>query len=446
MRIEIKEKKLFSKLIKNKFDLNISSSKVNAICSNSKLIEENDIFIPLKGNVVDGHNYIKEAINKKASLILSEIKIDNRKIVNVGSTRGALNDLAREWLSFFKRPVIAITGSNGKTTTKELIKKIFNKNKQTNCTLGNFNSSVGLPMNLFSFSVDNHPIILEMGASQKDEIEYLCKIAKPDYSLITNIQNAHIGNFKCEVDLIETKTAIFKNTNINGFIIKNDDDKNIANYDCNVRNKINFGFKNTNVDFFGEYRVNPNGNYLTVNGKSIKNIINLTQILAKNMLAAYSLASVYGISHDMIAEAFEEFQIPNGRGNLIKKNNYTIIDDTYNANLESFKMGIKNVSNINCIGKKYIIIGDMKELGVHSEKKHKELGKFIEKLKINYVLGFGESIQSTIDIIKNNQIFSKYFKEKNNLIFFLKKQIQKGDILYFKASRSLKFENIIKKL
>ena len=446
MRIEITEKKLFSKLIKNKFDLNISPSKVNAICSNSKLIEENDIFVPLKGSRVDGHNYIREAINKKASLILSEKQMENPKIINVQSSRETLNDLAREWISFFKKPVIAITGSNGKTTTKELVKKIFDKEKQTNCTLGNFNSTIGLPMNLFSFSICKYPMILEMGANQKDEIEYLCKIAKPDYSLITNIQNAHIGNFKSQNDLIETKTAIFKNTNKNGFIIINEDDKNISNYDCNIRNKINFGFNNSNVDFFGEYKGSSKKPYLIVNGKNIKNIINLNQILAKNMLAAYSLASAYGISHDMIAEAFEDFKIPNGRGNLIRKNNYIIIDDTYNANLESSKMGIKNLSNMNCIGKKYIIIGDMKELGIHSEKKHKELGKFIEKLNINYVLGFGDSIKITTDAINNNQIFSKFFKDKNDLIFFLKKQIQKGDILYFKASRSLKFENIIKKL
>ena len=194
MRIEIREKKLFKNLIKKNFDFDIDINDINSICTDSRIIERNDIFIPIKGKNKDGHQFINDVIKKGSSIVFSEVSIDNSKVISVNSTKETLKDLSIQWLNFFKKPIIAITGSNGKTTTKEMIRRIFDSTNKANYTIGNYNSSIGLPVNLFNFSLSANPMVLEMGANNPGEIDYLCNIAKPDFSIITNIQQRWIYN------------------------------------------------------------------------------------------------------------------------------------------------------------------------------------------------------------------------------------------------------------
>ena len=443
MRIKIKEKQLFKNLIKKNFDININ--KINSICTDSRIIKKDDIFVPVKGENTDGHNFIDDAIKGNASIIFSESFFDNNRIIQVNSIKETLRNLSIEWLKFFKKPIIAITGSNGKTTTKEMVRTIFESIKDTNCTIGNYNSSIGLPINLFNFSLSSEPIILEMGANNPGEIDYLCKIAKPDYSLITNIQNAHIGNFKSIQDLIKTKVSIFENTNHNGLIFQNSDDIHLSDICKNFSNKIRFGFNDKNVDFFGSIKIVNNKINFQINGRKIENS-NINQIMAQNMLAAYSVAHTYGIDHTIIKNTLKKFNFLAGRGNHIHHKGYLIIDDTYNANIDSFRSGIKSFISISCKGRKFLIIGDMKELGDKSISYHLELGEFINNKNINFVLGVGSKIKHTINTINNSQIYSKFFKTREELIKFLKIELQKNDAIYLKASRSMHFEKIIEKL
>ena len=445
MRVEIKEKELFKKLIKQNFDFDIDINNINSICTDSRFIEKNDIFIPIKGKQTDGHNFINDAISKDASIIFSEKSFDNNRIINVDSTKKALKNLSIQWINFFKKPIIAITGSNGKTTTKEMIRKVFESISQTNHTLGNYNSSIGLPVNLFNFSVSSEPIILEMGANNPGEIDYLCKIAKPDYSIITNIQNAHIGNFESIQDLIKTKISIFENTNNDGLIFQNSDDIYLSDICKNFSNKIRFGFNNKNVDFFGCIKIINNKINFQINGKTIENS-NINEIMAKNMLAAYSVAHTYGIDHTIIKNTFKKFNFLNGRGNHIQHKGYLIIDDTYNANIDSFKSGINAFLSINCKGRKFLVVGDMEELGNKSISYHLELGEFINNKNVDFVFGVGSKIKNTINSINNSQIYSKFFKTRQELVSLLKTQLQKNDAVYLKASRSMQFEKIIEKL
>ena len=443
MRIKIKEKELFKNLIKKNFDFDIN--KVNSICTDSRMIEKNDIFIPIKGQNTDGHKFIDDVIKKDVSVIFSESQSSHHKIIKVNSTRETLKDLSIQWLNFFKKPIIAITGSNGKTTTKEMIRSILDSISKTNYTIGNYNSSIGLPMNLFNFSLSSNPMILEMGANSPGEIDYLCKIAKPDYSIITNIQSAHIGNFKSIKDLIETKISIFKNTNSEGLIFENSDDLYISDMCKKFPNKIRFGFNDKSVDFFGTIKIIDNKINFQINGKTIHNS-HINEIMAKNMLAAYSVAYTYGIEHETIKNIFKKFNFLNGRGNHIHSKGYLIVDDTYNANIDSFKSGINSFSSINSKGRKFLIIGDMKELGDKTLSYHLELGEFINNQKINFVFGIGSEIKNTISTINNNQIYSKHFENKQQLINFLKTELRINDAIYLKASRSMQFEKIIEKL
>ena len=245
--------------------------------------------------------------------------------------------------------------------------------------------------------------------------------------------------------MIETKTSIFKNTNTNGLIFENSDDIYLSNACKNFPNKIQFGFNNRKVDFFGSIKIINNKVNFHINGKEIKNS-NINEIMAKNMLAAYSIAYTYGIDHKNIKDVFKNFNFLKGRGNHIYNKGYLIIDDTYNANFDSFKIGINSFLDIKCKGRKFLVIGDMKELGHKSASYHLELGKFINNKNINFVFGIGSKIKNTINAINSSQIYSKFFKNRQELVSFLKKQLQKNDAVYLKASRSMHFETIIKKL
>ena len=444
MRISIKEKELFKNLIKKNFNLGISH--VDSFCTDSRKIQKHDIFMPIKGHNVDSHKFIPDVIKKEASIIFSETEFNNNSIIKVNSTKKTLKKISSQWIKFFKAPIIAITGSNGKTTTKEMLNQIFSYKYKTNYTIGNYNSSVGLPVNLFNFSLDADIIILEMGANKPNEIEYLCNIAQPDYSIITNIQNAHIGNFSSINELLDTKSSIFKNTSVNGLIFQNTDDTNISRVCKKFSNKkIKYGFNNKKVDFWGEIKIIHDKIHFYINNKRILNK-KLNKFMAKNMLAAYSIAYTYGINHEIIIEAFKNFDFLDGRGNQIYKNGYLLINDTYNANLESFKIGIESFMKIKCKGKKFLVIGDMKELGSKNDEYHFELGKYINIQKPTIVLGVGESIKITIDQINNNQIHCNHFTKNDKLINYLKKELNRGDAIYIKASRSMMFESIINKL
>jgi len=440
MRIKIKEKFLFKDLIRKNFGIKLKN--INSFCIDSREIKENDIFIATKGNNVDSHKFIPDVLDKKAAIIFSEIEFNKSNVIKVKSTKETLKNLSIDWMSFFKKPIIAITGSNGKTSTKEMINKIFSYTYKTNHTTGNYNSSIGLPINLFNFSLDADVTILEMGANNPGEIKYLCDIVKPNYSLITNIQSAHIGNFKSIEELKQTKLEIFKNTDNNGIIFENADDDNILNNFKGRQKRIRFGFKNKKVDFLGRIKQIDYDYHFFINDKKISNP-KLNRIMAKNMLASYSVAHTYGVPHDIIIKAFENFNFLDGRGNQIYKNGYLIIDDTYNANFESFKNGINNFMSMNFKGRKILVIGDMKELGKKNDKYHYELGQYINNQKPEIVFSLGESIQITSDQIKNNFTCSKHFSDIKNLIEELKNTITKNDAIYLKASRSMKFENII---
>ena len=443
MRIKIKEKELFKKLIKRNF--NIELNTIDSFCIDSRLVKKNDIFIPIKGKYIDPHSFISKVLIKKPAIIFSEKEFKNNNIIKVDSTKKLLNKLSKQWIKSFNNPTIAITGSNGKTTTKEMLTSIFKSVYKTNNTKGNYNSSIGLPVNLFNFSLDAEINIVEMGASKPNEINNLCQIIKPDYGLITNIHNAHIGNFDSFEELLETKLSIFKNTVNNGTIFENNDDINISKYCKGLKNKISFGFKNSKVDFFGEWKLTDDKTRFLINGKNIFNQY-LNKIMAHNMLASYSIASVYGIKHQNIVDSLREFNFVKGRGRHINKNGCLIIDDTYNANFDSFKIGIDSFMNMIYKGRKILVIGDMKELGLQSKQDHIKLGKYIDKKSPDLVFSFGDLIFDTISQINNTKTISKHFIDIKTLTDNLKSNLVEGDAIYFKASRSLNFENIIQSI
>ena len=440
MRIKIKEKDLFKKIINRNFNSEIKN--IDSFCLDSRLLEKNDIFLPIKGKNFDPHKILPDILKKNPALVFSEKKINDERVVLVDSSKDILLKLAKEWMSFFNIPVIAITGSNGKTTTKEMLVEIFKSKFKINYSKGNYNSLIGLPVNTFEFCLDADYIIVEMGASKPNEINELCKIIKPDFSLITNIHEAHIGNFNSFEDLVKTKTAIFKNTDTNGLIFKNIDDINIKNFCKKDKNSISFSFKDKNVDFYGLWKNEKGKKNFFINNQRIYNQ-NLNEIMSKNIIASYAIASSKGISHNQITNALKRFTFLKGRGQIIEKNGYLIIDDTYNANFESFKAGINSFMKLSHKGRKILVIGDMKELGKKTKDIHIQLGNYINDQSPDIVYSFGELISYTSQQLFDSNINTKHFNKVSTMIKDIKLNLIKGDAIYFKASRSLEFEKII---
>ena len=255
MRIQIANKTMFNNALTSLFP-QLLLREVNGFTIDSRLVERGDIYLPIKGENVDGHDFIPQAISNGASLVFSEQTSTEEfsEVVYVDSTLDTLKELAMAYGAQVECPIIGITGSNGKTTTKELLNHVLSTHKKTMCTAGNFNSTIGLPI-----SSDEDYCILEMGASEPNEIEELCRIAKPNMGLITNISASHTENFGSIENVAKTKMALFTSLPHDGTAFINIDDNYISTFDT-LANKVTFGF-NSNTDFSGNYE---NG-ILTIN-------------------------------------------------------------------------------------------------------------------------------------------------------------------------------------
>ena len=444
MRITIKDKNNFILMFNEMFYDN-TISQINGITIDSRKIEKNDLFIPIKGENYDGHDFIDDAIKKGALLCFSEKKsnIKNRKVIKVRLIQNLINQFASMWQKKSKAQVIGITGSNGKTTTKELLYSFLSKKYQCSKTKGNFNSLIGLPLTYLNSKTNDDFNILEYGASRPNEIDKLCKIVKPDYGLITNISESHIENYSSFNQLKKTKSALYMNLIDNNIAFINNEINYLADLKLNCK-KITFGFDKTS-DYKAHEIQKGNNKYIKVNNNLVS-IPRSLYHLKENILSAYSIANHFKINHKDINDCLKYYIVPQGRGNKIKLGKLNIIDDSYNANPESVKLAINRFNTIKTSGKKIFILGDMLELGNNSNKNHIEIAKIIEKSKINIVITFGDISKNTTDSIKNKNIKTIHYY--SDQLLDLKNQINKiateNDLIYLKGSRSMKLERVYK--
>ena len=436
MRVEIRNNSMFINALKGLFQQSLLS-EVNGFTIDSRLIEDGDVYLPIKGENIDGHDFIPQAIANGASLIFSEQSSTEglSEVVYVESTLDTLRKLSIAYVNQIQCPIISITGSNGKTTTKELLNHILSSHKKIMCTTGNYNSTIGLPISIFTIEGDEDICILEMGASEPNEIAELCRIAKPTMGLITNISASHTENFGSLENVAKTKSDLFTCLPKNGTAFVNIDDNYISKFSTNA-NRVTYGFK-SDADFNGDFK----DGVLKINN----NLVQLpypSKIMAKNVLATFAIANTIGVSHNEIQNSINTFVSPSGRCDIIIHNGITIIDDSYNSNLESAKAGIDILSGYD--GKQKIaVIGDMFELGELAQKHHCELGEYISNSKVDILLATGNLTQLTVNAAQ--KVDATFFYDKEDLISKLTKVINYGDVVYVKGSRGMKMETIIKK-
>lgn len=432
--------------------IKLRKEQFDRISTDSRTIGEGDLFIPLKGKKYDGHEFIRQAMKKLGGGTLCEReKLDSisdldSTIIAVSDTNQALLDIAYYKRKSMNSTFVAITGSCGKTTTKEALVHIIKRVKPVLYNEKNYNNLFGVPLTIIS--VDHNPevSIFELGTNSPGEIKALTKVVEPDISVITNVYPAHLEGLKSISGVLNEKLDIFRYTKDGGTLLVNVDDGLLRTFGDERKKILYFGIKNP-ADFslkieemrgWDGYKV-----ILDLNGEKLNAKVKVlgTHNLY-NILLASSIAHLLGISRDMIKEAIEEFSPYPMRMNPKKsKKGYVIIDDTYNANPASMYEALRTFNTLPCKGKKVLILGDMNELGDHSSYYHKELGKYLTQVDFNYAFFFGERIRDTYLEIKKEGVF--HFEDMSALIEKVSHILEDNDCVLIKGSRSLNMDLIV---
>ena len=443
MRIDLPNPDKF----KHIFDMTLDeplSEKVNGISTDSRDIKEGDLYLAISGEKVDGHSFLEEVFAKGARTALVSQSIDNfkGKLIKVDDPVYAIGKIAKTWRDQFQIPVIGITGSNGKTSTKELLKYILSAKYDIHATEGNYNTSIGLPLTLLRLTEYHGVSILEMGANQPGDIEKLCKIAYPTHGLITNIAPAHLEGFGDIQTVANTKGELFKFLS-NGLSFINAADNRVNDLET-YGDTITFGLT-SNCDYPTDLHHNNDGSIiLTIDAEEIKtNSINLS--FAKNVIACSTIASELGLSWEAIKDRILTSKPPKGRCEIKTNGQITVIDDTYNANVDSTIAAIDYLKAFSGNGKRIFVFGDMLELGDSSEDQHRIIGKKCQKEELSVVFTIGnETIVAHEEI--NNSILHKHFEQKESLLSNLNEIISEGDKILVKGSRGMRMEKIVEQI
>ena len=467
----LKSVSLKNKSLSKNLKLNIINEQSNSkltnkliikdISINSKTIKKNDIFIAIKGKKFDGNKFVSEALNKRSSFVIVNKINKNYPCTKQIKVKNPLNFLTKCSTIFrenINTKVISITGSCGKTTLKDMIGSTLKKIANTTYSPKSFNNKYGVPLSLFNLKQNDKFGVFEVGMDKKGEIDFLTRIIKPNIGVITNISYAHSKNFKSINHIAQAKAEIMNNIKKGGTIVLNMDDyfynfhKKIA---LNKKLKIiSFGINNKSsmIKLIESKKINNKYELLIDVNKKIVSFYsnNNNKSNIYNILATLASINLYVDIKKLKKDIFLNFKTPNGRGDILKINvknkKIFLIDETYNSNPLSLKTAIENFDKIESQNsKKYLLLGDMLELGKHSIKQHKLISKIINKTKINHVYVVGKYIKETYKGLKASKK-AKILNNKFSLIDLIKKDLANKDYLMIKGSNSTGLHKTINNL
>ena len=402
----------------------------------SRSIRNGSMFFAIKGENFDGNKFANEALEKGSKIAVidsGDINFNNNNnIIKVDDSLKTLQDLALFHRKSVKSKIVAITGSNGKTTTKELIHSVLSTSYKTISTEGNFNNHLGVPLSLLRIKDDTEFSVIELGANNFGEIEILSKISEPDYGYITNFGKAHLEGFKNISGVIKGKTELYN------WLIENDKTL-ILNYDDPEQLK----FKSSNHFSFGS-KLNSKHVFEKIDSKNVTvkcdGIVYKSNLYGdynfSNICCAISIGLEFGIKPKLIQEKLKHYSSKNNRSELIKINNKNIVLDAYNANPTSVEFAIK--SFIKNKGTKALVLGDMFELGENSAIEHKKIIDITEELNIDRCIFIGEEFYKA----KQDSVKNIFFKTKED--FYELGGILKEENILIKGSRGMQMEDILK--
>ncbi|MCE3259364.1 MAG: UDP-N-acetylmuramoyl-tripeptide--D-alanyl-D-alanine ligase [Bacteroidetes bacterium] len=416
-----------------------------AVCTDTRKLTKGSLFFALKGANFNGNEFAQKALDAGCSVaILDEAKyMSGEGTVLVPDVLKALQQLANHHRKQLSIPFLAITGSNGKTTNKELIHAVLSRKYRTLATEGNLNNHIGVPLTLLKIKKDHEFAIIEMGANHQNEIDELCHIADPDYGLITNIGKAHLEGFGGIEGVKKGKSELYRYIKQKqGKVFINGDDETL-NELARENDKITYGCKKL-YDVIGK-DVSTNEmvslKYTTRYGEKDWNKIPFihTQIVGSynfiNCLAAACVGNYFKVDDDQVKEALENY-LPNmNRSQLVKTDKNTLLLDAYNANPNSMRAAIENFSNYNS-EKKLLLLGDMFELGEYSSEEHAKIVELLKEKQLKDVVLVGE------EFFKLNDNFYKKFKTTLECKEYLQQQSVSNTTVLIKGSRGMKMESL----
>jgi len=409
--------------------------KSNGVSTDSRKVKKNDIYFSLKGPNFNGNKFAKSAIEKGACYAIVDQKeyVIDKSYILVEDCLKTLQNLANYHRKNSKAKIIGLTGSNGKTTSKELIFSVLKNEFKTIATTGNLNNHIGVPLTLLSIKEDTEIAIIEMGANHLKEIETLSNIADPDYGYITNFGKAHLEGFKNLEGVIKGKSELYNHLiNKSRLIFINNRDKKQVELTKEYSNKFTFGEQNSD-SIFSVKSINPKINI------SIDNILIESNLFGQynidNIAAAICIGKYFNIDNENIKAGIERYIPENNRSQIIKKGSNKIILDAYNANPTSMQLALSSFNDMK-EEKKIVFIGDMFELGENSHQMHQEIVYTIEKMNFNQTFIIGDLFNKT-----KHSSNIKSFKNLNDLKGNMD-EISNSAIL-IKGSRGMKLENIL---
>jgi UDP-N-acetylmuramoyl-tripeptide--D-alanyl-D-alanine ligase len=433
----------------------------HGISTDSRNIAPGSLFIPLKGENYDGHGFLAAAVREGATGVLIQKDSEAKRlswdegitVILVEDTLKALGDIAHFWRKKFTGSVVAITGSSGKTTTKEMVAGIVGLAKNIAKTQGNLNNLVGVPLTLLSLREEHEVMILELGTNRRGEIERLTRIAEPDIGLITNIGPAHLEGLKSLDVVREEKSDLFRNMAPSGIAVINSDDQELTEAVHSWKGKmITFGLsQDSDVAAENIIKHGERGTRFTLRLGKERREIDLSATGEHNIynaLAAAASSWALGIEHPVICRGLTAFSPISGRMEILPlKNGAFIINDTYNANPASVREALKTLDDLRGNHQSTVILGDMLELGEHSEQMHQGIGRLMADTGVGTIFLRGRLSQATAaGAIKSDmpqeRIF--YFETAEEVITHLKPMLRKGDWILVKGSRMMKMEQIVK--
>ena len=446
----IKYKKVYN-------ELNLEISK---IVIDTRKVQDKSCYIGIKGENLDGNKLYMDAFNKGANIVILDnyqisdndmnyLLANNKMIIVVDDSIIFLGEIAKYKRSLFKNPVVAITGSAGKTSTKDMVYSVLKEKMNAHKTIGNQNNHIGLPLTILDLKPENEVLVLEMGMNHLKEISYLTNIAKPNVAIITNVGTAHIGNLGSRENILKAKLEILEGLDKNGTIIINNDNDLLHEWylkNKNLYNILTVGIKNDS-DFVAKNIVlEDNKGMFTCNNLSYEVPVGGEHFIY-NALVAIATATIFDVKYDLVKKGIKDFELSSNRMSIIKKEkNITIIDDSYNANFDSMNYAVKYLGSLS--GRNIAVLGTMKELGKYSKDLHKKIGLTVQNEDIDILITVGSDAnyinESAIENGFNKE--NSYHLNNNQEVVKLLNNIvneNDNDNILIKASNSLKFKEIV---
>lgn len=430
--------------------------QVKTYSKDTRTLNKGDMYLGIKGEKINGNDYIEQAFINGAIGCITDENVNEeiinkykkeKVIIKVENTIKAIQELAKYKRSLYNIPVIAVTGSVGKTSTKDIIANVLGQKYKVLKTEGNMNNHIGLPMTLLKLK-DHTAVVVEMGMNHFGEISLLTNIAKPTGCVITNIGTSHIGNLGSRENILKAKLEILEGLDKNGFVLINND--NDLLHDWAKKEKkykvYTYGLENNSTYMAKKVTILENSSEFEING--IKGNVPVGGIhFVYNSVCAFAVGDILNVEKEKIIKGISEFKLTAKRMDTeVIQDNIKIINDSYNASYDSMKAALEVVNNTSA-QRKIAILGDMLELGEYAKELHEKVGEEVVKNKIDILITIGENAKNIANKAKELKMENVYmFDGIEEAIEYIKKTIKCGDLILLKASNSMNFSKILNEI